>query len=334
MLRDLHPYVCTFPSCSASNRLFERRHEWFQHELQVHRRLWRCIDGCQAIFTSQSKFETHLREDHTRISTLQLADLVSLCEQQINLDLITECRLCGQKGLSIRGLEKHIGNHQEQLALFALPSVLPEEEEGGGGEEEPNQVVVEALRPEGDLGVSRNSPDDQMDKQRGREFLPNSRSEVGFSTTPISSTTTFSLDAFLQAESYQYRPPIDLWQGDRGGLPKRSPQRSAFATEDYQYPYATSISFDKSSMAPSNQPPLQSHNSGPSTYAGGPPSVEYHDTSYAESSVDTKLGKPTAGVRLLEENPDGMLVRPGGRGVAATIYECIFGFCCIVDEQR
>ncbi|KAF4306352.1 hypothetical protein GTA08_BOTSDO05173 [Botryosphaeria dothidea] len=142
------------------------------------------------------------------------------------------------------------------------------------------------------------------------------------------------LPSSITAESYQYRPPIDLWQGDRGGFQERlaaanysfpPPQRSAFATEDYRYPYATSISLDKSSMAPSNQPPLQSHNSGPSTYAGGSPSVEYHDTSYAGSSVDTELGKPMAGVRLLEEKPEEVLVRPKG-GVAATVYECTFGF--------
>ncbi|KAK7723361.1 hypothetical protein SLS57_004555 [Botryosphaeria dothidea] len=156
----------------------------------------------------------------------------------------------------------------------------------------------------------------------------------------------YSLEAFLQGESHQYRPPIDLWQGDRGGFQERlaaanysfpPQQRSAFAAEDHQYPYATSISLDKSSMAPSNQPPPQIHNRGPSTvasasqyasssYAGGPPSLDYDGTSYAESSVDTELGKLMSGVRLLEEGPDGVLVRPGGAGVAATVYECTFGF--------
>lgn len=45
-----------------------------------------------------------------------------MCERQMPNDDRVECILCRQKGILLRDLEKHLGQHQEQLALFALPS--------------------------------------------------------------------------------------------------------------------------------------------------------------------------------------------------------------------
>ncbi|KKY22465.1 hypothetical protein UCDDS831_g03630 [Diplodia seriata] len=161
-----------------------------------------------------------------------------------------------------------------------------------------------------------------------------------------------SLDAFLQDGARSYRPPIDAWQENNAGFteriatnyslpqPSHSPTFAGFAAQgavvDHQYPYATSISLSKSSMAPS-QPPPHVHNRAPSTLAsaspyssssraGGPPSLIYDDrsTSCAESSVDTEYGKIVQGVRLLEPDADGVLVQP--QASTTPVYECTFNF--------
>ena len=52
--RDLRPYVCTFDSCTEPNRLFETRHDWFDHEVRYHRREWYCVE-CDFAFPTGSR---------------------------------------------------------------------------------------------------------------------------------------------------------------------------------------------------------------------------------------------------------------------------------------
>lgn len=123
VLKDLQPYVCTFPSCLSSKRLFERRHEWFQHEMQHHRRVWTCVSGCQECFNSREDFEQHLQQSHGHSKNQeQLTSLVDSCEMGAKPDFETNCILCGDS-LKIEHLEQHLGKHQEHLALFALPDI-------------------------------------------------------------------------------------------------------------------------------------------------------------------------------------------------------------------
>lgn len=136
VLKDLQPYSCTFPSCLNSKKLFERRHEWFQHEIQFHRRFWHCIEGCQAQFQSKEGLERHLMKHHDSCAVPQgLVRLTTSGETRPNMRTITRCILCGQ-GLELRELERHLGRHQKQLALFALPDITGDEAEDSEEAEE------------------------------------------------------------------------------------------------------------------------------------------------------------------------------------------------------
>ncbi|KAI5801072.1 hypothetical protein FPQ18DRAFT_65659 [Pyronema domesticum] len=54
---DIRPYVCTYKECPQASHLFERRHDWFHHERDIHRREWICEYGCRnGVFTSQKSF--------------------------------------------------------------------------------------------------------------------------------------------------------------------------------------------------------------------------------------------------------------------------------------
>src|SRR6266487_4542427 len=64
VLTDLTPYVCTFEQCAKAETMFESRSEWYTHELQFHRREWVCGEQGHKVHSSQSAFESHLRQYH------------------------------------------------------------------------------------------------------------------------------------------------------------------------------------------------------------------------------------------------------------------------------
>lgn len=122
--RDLHPYCCTFEHCATASRLFDSRHSWFQHELEAHRFSWQCVDGCEQVCHSERDFELHIRSSHPDMSEgNMLAALKKTSTRPANLTDSANCPLC-HKSMTLRMLQKHLGHHQEQLALFALPPNL------------------------------------------------------------------------------------------------------------------------------------------------------------------------------------------------------------------
>lgn len=126
MYRDLHPYCCTFEHCATADRLYESRHEWFQHELEVHRSSWECIEGCWKVFDDLADFELHIKQDHPSLEAMASA-IKKSSASPAQLSKEVNCVLC-QKVSSLSGLQKHLASHQQQLALFALPPNLDETE--------------------------------------------------------------------------------------------------------------------------------------------------------------------------------------------------------------
>lgn len=122
LFRDLQPYLCTFERCSRSDQSFESRHEWFDHELLVHRKEWFCSADCQLSFGLQREFEDHMRQSHSNsFAEAQLPALVDMCQRPVDLDAETICPLCDESMPSCTQLQRHLGYHMEELALFALP---------------------------------------------------------------------------------------------------------------------------------------------------------------------------------------------------------------------
>jgi len=120
--RDLHPYCCTFEDCATAERLYDSRHAWFKHELEAHRATWQCVEGCDKSFATEKEFVIHVTKNHPElVSENILSVLKRTAVKGATLTSSSECPLC-QKRMTLRALHKHLGNHQEELALFALPS--------------------------------------------------------------------------------------------------------------------------------------------------------------------------------------------------------------------
>ncbi|KAF8457010.1 hypothetical protein BGX38DRAFT_1139725 [Terfezia claveryi] len=130
VFRDLRPYACTFDSCTKSNRLFETRHGWYDHEERHHRREWYCAE-CTVAFSTSSNFTRHLKESHPAllVGDQDVSTLAANCERPLSTP--QQCPLCTiQSEHTAHRLRSHLGRHMQQLALFTLPRLEIDDNEG------------------------------------------------------------------------------------------------------------------------------------------------------------------------------------------------------------
>ena len=142
---DLRSYVCTFKDCDL--RLFADRHTWFKHEMKHHRFEWCCPYCSQTLFRSEKELKAHIHHQHTDLPSLPHPALVEIGRRSLDRIPATDCPLCYWDE-SLRDLNthtssdetlvvtpeqfrRHLGDHMEQLALFALPRSYKNEDEEG-----------------------------------------------------------------------------------------------------------------------------------------------------------------------------------------------------------
>jgi len=78
-----------------------------------------------------------------------LSALKRTSTKHATLNVKTECMLCGQR-MTLRALQKHLGRHQQQLALFALPA-------NSGDDEDDEQDIQEDVQGDDDSDPSSKS---------------------------------------------------------------------------------------------------------------------------------------------------------------------------------
>ncbi|CCX16801.1 Similar to Nephrocystin-3; acc. no. Q7Z494, partial [Pyronema omphalodes CBS 100304] len=129
VFRDIRPYVCTFKDCRQGSHTFEKRHDWFYHERDLHRREWVCELCNTGIFKSSKCFRDHLLEQHRPqgVSNDQVNVWVDQGERAAESPQI--CPICGETP-SAKTFQRHLGRHMEQIALFILPRSGEEDDEG------------------------------------------------------------------------------------------------------------------------------------------------------------------------------------------------------------
>ncbi|KAH8726118.1 hypothetical protein GQ44DRAFT_759125 [Phaeosphaeriaceae sp. PMI808] len=142
--RDLHPYCCTFEGCTTADRLGA------PNLLAMFRKLW------QVIFALKD-LKNHVEGQHPDLAQM----LPAIGRTSLRGPTLTDevrCPLC-EKPTTLRGLQKHLGAHQQLLALFALPLKLDEKEPCK--EEDDEILATESENDEDDLAIDDLSDDDE-----------------------------------------------------------------------------------------------------------------------------------------------------------------------------
>lgn len=135
VLRDLEPYICTFPSCSLDS--FQSQHAWFDHELLIHRARWTCPNCPASFFDTADSLRQHIRLRHSEIiSERQLSAIVEQSKRSVDVIRPGDCPFCDEPWaesdsdihktseilvVSPEQFRHHLGHHLQQVAMFALP---------------------------------------------------------------------------------------------------------------------------------------------------------------------------------------------------------------------
>ncbi|KAK0609445.1 hypothetical protein B0T14DRAFT_531959 [Immersiella caudata] len=165
---DLQPYICTFERCPSASLLYSARHEWMAHEMSQHRRKWACVLCAPAgsAVDSQVAMTTHLRDLHPNaVTETQLPVLLEACEQDQKHFAPSSCPLCESWQSdppagepypdNARLFYRHLGHHQQLLALEAMPLYIEglevdtqDGDERGTGSEDPESERSSESEPE------------------------------------------------------------------------------------------------------------------------------------------------------------------------------------------
>ncbi|KAI8944064.1 hypothetical protein F4801DRAFT_585835 [Xylaria longipes] len=129
VLSDLTPYACTFEDCSMD--MYETRHEWFDHEMEKHRKTWRCVRCPKKLYASQAQLKEHIAAKHPGDFTpAQLPFLLEMCGERPDRLSQHSCPLCdswdggSKEDYSPDSFRRHLGLHLQELALSSLPPYI------------------------------------------------------------------------------------------------------------------------------------------------------------------------------------------------------------------
>lgn len=127
---DLRPYICLESSCETPHQEYSRRNQWYSHLVQSHWRVWPCPFHCDEEMLSADALSAHLLQTHSQ--SLRAEEIEYAVEKDTtkpkNISEVA-CPLCQEVLMSTRMYVKHVGKHQEDLALFALPKLeIPEDD--------------------------------------------------------------------------------------------------------------------------------------------------------------------------------------------------------------
>ncbi|KAI0185432.1 hypothetical protein EV127DRAFT_348341 [Xylaria flabelliformis] len=130
VLRDLRPYICPAENCKTAGKEYGRRHEWINHMFQKHWISWACPYQCGLDSTSETNLRQHVTRAHGFKTEMELDAIIARYGQtrSISSSSPVECPFCQDALVSVQQYQRHVGRHQVDLALFALPKIEDDDE--------------------------------------------------------------------------------------------------------------------------------------------------------------------------------------------------------------
>lgn len=196
----------------AVDKWFSRRHEWILHDIENHWKSYICPRSCGEAFTSRFKCVEHVQKSHPdSIPAHQLEAVINLSSEPIQIEHGTSCPICHESLDSMKEYQHHVGRHQEQVAIFALPTTQPREDNDGIADEHRHAGKREIGNIKSGYASTYTAKD-------------NTRSESGYTSTYTSMNSTADSG---YASSYagtsrfvgnRLGNDVALFTGDIGGL--------------------------------------------------------------------------------------------------------------------
>ncbi|KAJ9422957.1 hypothetical protein FOXG_05745 [Fusarium oxysporum f. sp. lycopersici 4287] len=220
---DLFPYICVELGCPAPDQDFQRRHQWADHVKKHHWKTWACKLGCDKTFDSSQDIKRHLEHKHSETAEMtHLDSLLTICERPKSENEPADCPLCGERQSSFKQYQRHVGRHQEDLALFALPHLPGEEDEKNdesgfeSEEQEELESVVEEKLEKASSYVTRLSDESGDKAPAAAEHSPRYSRLVGVATADVTDGITYDTTftnviagpGYWQSGSHSWTCPI------------------------------------------------------------------------------------------------------------------------------
>ena len=134
--------------------MFPSRAEWFEHEMQAHRKSWYCL-FCDRESKTSEQLLRHMQKQHGEtIMEAQIATVLKSCERPVQGISSTACPFCDdwkvssdvvQPSTEIRvtpaQFRRHLGKHLEQISLFALPRRHVDDNNDNEGDQDSNRAL-------------------------------------------------------------------------------------------------------------------------------------------------------------------------------------------------
>lgn len=156
---DLRPYICLHSNCLAVDKMFSKRHDWMQHVLEKHWIVWVCPLCSNKTWETARDLVQHTEEQHPEMADSErlIAEIVSTRMKALQLSM--NCPLCEERLDSIKAYQQHVGRHQCELSLFALPSW---NDDGSAAEDNDSNVQGDSSSSSGSAGLAFDAEKSQV----------------------------------------------------------------------------------------------------------------------------------------------------------------------------
>ncbi|KAH7201534.1 hypothetical protein DER44DRAFT_870355 [Fusarium oxysporum] len=94
------------------------------------------------------------------VTTRDLDALVYLSQKPMDIKQGIPCPICAEMMRSTSQYQRHVGRHQEQLALFALPTVETDDKDERGGESDSSVESMDMISNQDERGDSNKQPEE------------------------------------------------------------------------------------------------------------------------------------------------------------------------------
>lgn len=141
-----------------------------EHVRQIHWKIFSCPFACDKEFSCASECRKHVSKHAGSVNTNDLDALVYLSQKPMDIKQGIPCPICAEIMRSASQYQRHVGRHQEKLALFALPTVESDDKDGLGSESDSSAESMVMIDSQDERDDHTKQPEEP--NRQNEYFLP------------------------------------------------------------------------------------------------------------------------------------------------------------------